>query len=358
MRRSLTLLLAITLVLAVWTVGPTQLVSTTASVAMRATATVATVSEPTKSPALPTVTSTSPQATATSAPTALPPTAVARVEDAPTSTPDPTATLSPTPSPGRTVAQPTRTPAPKSTSTPTPVPLVTFYTYSPAYSDVNVRAEPTTKSPVVLRLPYAASVRGIPAPVTNVGGESWHEVRHEGEKGYVLSSLLRVQKPGPPPTPLPTATATPRPASVAAPNPKPHTAGGGDTWTLTAVGDIMLGRSVLDKMHAYGDYTHPYHQTAEILRAADLTVANLELPLSDNVAPPADPHTMTLVAPTEAATGLRWAGIDAVSLANNHTTNFGTSPMLDTMVALDRYGIGHFGAGATCSRHTPRASSM
>jgi len=119
----------------------------------------------------------------------------------------------------------------------------------------------------------------------------------------------------------------------------------GNTWTLNAVGDIMLSRSVLYKMRYYGSYRHPYLRTAKLLRDADFTIANLELPLSDRIPPPADDHTMTFVAPTAVADGLKWAGIDAVTLANNHTLNFGQAPLVDTLKALDKYGIGHFGGG-------------
>ncbi|KAI7252503.1 hypothetical protein KC345_g11475 [Hortaea werneckii] len=43
--------------------------------------------------------------------------------------------------------------------------------------------------------------------------------------------------------------------------------------------------------------------------------------------------------------GLTYAGIDGVSLANNHILDYGQTAMLDTLIHLDKYKIGHTGAG-------------
>jgi len=195
---------------------------------------------------------------------------------------------------------------------------------------VNLRAAAGTDSAIVAVIPYGTQVRAERATVEGSDGAAWRSVMYDGANGFVLDSLLSATDPADGPT----AGTLPPPS------------GNGPEWTLTAVGDIMLSRTVLRRIMFYDDYRHPYRATADRLRAADLTVANLELPLSDNQQPSSDPHTFTFVAPTAAADGLRWAGIDAVSLANNHTTNFGTGPLMDTIRALDEYGIESFGAGA------------
>src|SRR5690606_31499764 len=52
--------------------------------------------------------------------------------------------------------------------------------------------------------------------------------------------------------------------------------------------------------------------------------------------------------------GLAKAGIDWVSLANNHIRDAGTSGILQTLTALDRQGIAHGGAGAGyAAAHAP-----
>lgn len=114
---------------------------------------------------------------------------------------------------------------------------------------------------------------------------------------------------------------------------------------LLFVGDIMLGRVVKEVVRAKGDHRSPFLQVADQLRAADLTIANVECALTDALDPPYDPTTYSLVARTESALGLSFAGVDAVTLANNHTSEFGASVMLDTLKTLEARAIVPFGMG-------------
>jgi poly-gamma-glutamate synthesis protein (capsule biosynthesis protein) len=129
----------------------------------------------------------------------------------------------------------------------------------------------------------------------------------------------------------------------------------GDTVDVLVVGDLMLGRSVQAKVRQYGgDPTRPFWKVAEHLRQADLTVGNLECALTDSFDQPYDPLTFSLVARTNAADGLAYAGVDAVSLANNHTTEFGPAVLTETMAALRQRGVTPFGAGASLTdAHKP-----
>jgi poly-gamma-glutamate synthesis protein (capsule biosynthesis protein) len=115
------------------------------------------------------------------------------------------------------------------------------------------------------------------------------------------------------------------------------------------VGDIVPGRNVEIKMRQYNDYTHPFHRVANVLKSFDLTVANLEGSLSDNLAVPTDGSTFDFLASTQMLEGFQMAGIDVASLANNHSVwnnaGWGTQGLTDTMAALDSYGIGRIGAG-------------
>ncbi|MDQ2683657.1 MAG: CapA family protein [Chloroflexota bacterium] len=119
------------------------------------------------------------------------------------------------------------------------------------------------------------------------------------------------------------------------------------------VGDIVPGRNVGIKMRQYNDYTHPFHRVANLLKSYDLTVANLEGNLSDNLQVPSDGATFDFLASTEMLAGFEMAGIDVASLANNHSTwnnaGWGTQGLTDTMDALDAYGIGRMGAGVNLS---------
>lgn len=113
--------------------------------------------------------------------------------------------------------------------------------------------------------------------------------------------------------------------------------------TVAVVGDIFTGRAVARRIGS--DYTRPFTPTRPLLAGADLTVANLEGVLSNEIRPPADPYTFLFVGSGHFTSGLRYAGIDAVSLANNHSMNFGSRGLSHTLTLLSQAGIVPFGAG-------------
>jgi poly-gamma-glutamate synthesis protein (capsule biosynthesis protein) len=92
---------------------------------------------------------------------------------------------------------------------------------------------------------------------------------------------------------------------------------------------------------------------APLLQSFDVTVANLEGNLSDTLPQPADPHSVTFVSSPAMLDGFTLAGIDAVTLANNHTVwnseGWGVQGLLDTRSALDTFGMPYFGGGLDLS---------
>jgi poly-gamma-glutamate capsule biosynthesis protein CapA/YwtB (metallophosphatase superfamily) len=90
-----------------------------------------------------------------------------------------------------------------------------------------------------------------------------------------------------------------------------------------------------------------------LLSGADIAVVNLEGPASTNFVYRKDGFAFA-VDPV-LLTGLRNAGIDAVSLANNHTRNAGNQGITDTCRTLDQLGVGHAGAGTTLASATAPA---
>jgi poly-gamma-glutamate synthesis protein (capsule biosynthesis protein) len=120
---------------------------------------------------------------------------------------------------------------------------------------------------------------------------------------------------------------------------------------IGVVGDIVPGRNVHLHMLEYGDFTRPFQRVASLLRSFDITVANLEGNLSETLPQPADPHSVSFVSSPAMLEGFALAGIDAVTLANNHSVwndeGWGVQGLLDTIAALDTYGIPYFGAGST-----------
>lgn len=111
---------------------------------------------------------------------------------------------------------------------------------------------------------------------------------------------------------------------------------------LLAVGDIMLGRGVLDQ-------DNPFGSTRQWLQSADLAIGNFEgamLPVKMHFDPPVgnpDPAIHLLV-PATAAQTLQEAGFDLLGLANNHAADTGEHGVLETVAQLDQAGVRTFGA--------------
>ncbi|WP_052421253.1 CapA family protein [Paenibacillus sp. FSL R7-0273] len=119
-----------------------------------------------------------------------------------------------------------------------------------------------------------------------------------------------------------------------------------DRITLTFAGDILLDGFVGDQIARYG-VNFPFAKVAPVLQKADLAFANLETPVS--VRGKAAEKTFAFRSKPAALGGLSYAGIDGVTLANNHILDYGQAAMLDTLVHLDKYKIGHTGAGSNIS---------
>ncbi len=117
--------------------------------------------------------------------------------------------------------------------------------------------------------------------------------------------------------------------------------------TINFVGDIMMGRSYEedDGIITTQGVQALYQPTYEILGLlADVTVANLEIPLSNQGFPHPTKGIVFRCAPENVA-GLIYGGIDVVSLANNHILDYMEPAMIQTQNILDEAGILHSGAG-------------
>lgn len=114
---------------------------------------------------------------------------------------------------------------------------------------------------------------------------------------------------------------------------------------MIAVGDVMLGRGVNNKMVAYNDYLYPYRKMKAEFASADLRVGNLECTVTDKYPIPTDSSTLTFVSKSEAITGLKYAGFDMMTVANNHSNGPGYTPFMDMVQNLRGSGIGVCGGG-------------
>lgn len=97
---------------------------------------------------------------------------------------------------------------------------------------------------------------------------------------------------------------------------------------IILTGDIMLGRSVMATSLSRKNVNYPFEKVAEILKSADITVGNLENPIIKDC--PISNDGFKFCTSPEIAQGLTFAGIDVVSLANNHTTNYGNDGFIQT----------------------------
>lgn len=117
----------------------------------------------------------------------------------------------------------------------------------------------------------------------------------------------------------------------------------GTVVTTTIVGDVMLGRGVGAELERADDPAAALRPMARRLAGVDITVGNLESTLSTAGAP--TQGTDSFAASPRTLRGLRLAGFDAVSLANNHVGDFGQRALLQTLDRLDEAGFARFGAG-------------
>ena len=113
--------------------------------------------------------------------------------------------------------------------------------------------------------------------------------------------------------------------------------------TLIAVGDIMLSRGVGNRINKFGA-KFPFEVTADLLSHCDIAFGNLESQLS-TLGKPMARKEIHFRAEPDAVLGLMYAGIDVVSLANNHALDYGDAALFETMDILAKNGIAYIGAG-------------
>ncbi len=112
---------------------------------------------------------------------------------------------------------------------------------------------------------------------------------------------------------------------------------------VNAVGDIMLagiGSSAYTRL----GYDYPFASLANELKTGDITVGNLEAPLTIRGKEFIDKKFRFRVNPA-AAKALKNAGFSVLTLANNHMMDYGEAGLEDTLRYLDKTGIMHTGAG-------------
>jgi poly-gamma-glutamate capsule biosynthesis protein CapA/YwtB (metallophosphatase superfamily) len=143
------------------------------------------------------------------------------------------------------------------------------------------------------------------------------------------------------------ASPAPSPPARSAPSTTPPESPPAVT-TVTVVGDLMLGRRVGEQLARAGDPAAVLRPMAARLAAADLTIGNLESTLSRAGAPRQGGDSFA--AAPAVRDGLRLAGFDVLSLANNHVGDFGPRALVETVRRVEAGGFAAVGAGPDLAR--------
>jgi poly-gamma-glutamate synthesis protein (capsule biosynthesis protein) len=123
----------------------------------------------------------------------------------------------------------------------------------------------------------------------------------------------------------------------------------------------FAGDCTLSNIQGMSDFSNVYNSqgaayflggVAELFAHDDLTVVNLEGPLTDETSPvdKGEPPVFWFRSPPEYVEILKSGGVEACNLANNHTLDYGSAGLAQTKEVLDSAGIGHFGFDDTLLR--------
>lgn len=159
------------------------------------------------------------------------------------------------------------------------------------------------------------------------------------------------------PAPLLPSTAESAPADAVV-----ATAEDSQPIVIRAVGDVVLGSDYPEHRLPTAADRQRITALRRELRQADVVVGNLEGVLSDTGASRKDaskPGLYTFRMPTSYALTLRDMGFDVMSLANNHSMDFGAQGLASTLAALRANGIAPMGVpGAEVATVTVRRTRV
>ena len=116
---------------------------------------------------------------------------------------------------------------------------------------------------------------------------------------------------------------------------------------IIAVGDMMLSRTVEQKMLTQKNFNYPFEKMGSYLKTADLAFGNLETAIMAGRT--IKSGEMSFRADPKVAEILKNNNFGIVSLANNHTPNFGRKGLEDTFGYLNEAEIEYIGAGNNLS---------
>jgi poly-gamma-glutamate synthesis protein (capsule biosynthesis protein) len=107
--------------------------------------------------------------------------------------------------------------------------------------------------------------------------------------------------------------------------------------TLLFGGDVMLGRNVMNQSIKNKDYSYPFAKIFNFTKESDIFLVNLENPIIKDC--PESNSGFKFCTLPDMVEGLIKAGVNVVSLANNHTLNYGPEGIEQTENYLTKAGI-------------------
>jgi hypothetical protein len=143
----------------------------------------------------------------------------------------------------------------------------------------------------------------------------------------------------PPPGP---AGASDEPTSSAAASPAALSASPRGTLVVHGTGDVNLDPSYIPALRTRG-YEHAWTGLGGLFTDDDLTVVNMECPVSDRGT--IVPKEFNFRCDPGALPAAQAAGVDVANLANNHSGDFGPDALLDSLGRLRSAGIAPVGVG-------------
>lgn len=112
---------------------------------------------------------------------------------------------------------------------------------------------------------------------------------------------------------------------------------------ISFVGDILLASGVGRKIDSEG-VNYPFKRVKDYLSSSDLAIGNLESAVAVS-GTPVKGKEYTFRADPKVIGGLKYSGIDIVSLANNHILDFGKEAFIETLGHIGDSGLKYIGAG-------------
>ena len=129
-----------------------------------------------------------------------------------------------------------------------------------------------------------------------------------------------------------------------------------ETLEILIVGDCMLGRGLDQALRRYPP-EFPWGDTLPLFHRADARICNLECVLSDRGEPWAEyEKAFHFRSAAKNVAALTAAGINMVSIANNHVLDYGYDALIEMLEVLNHARIAHSGAGANWKQASTIAS--